>query len=143
MLQLQWNLVIKRSHITKPCYNKVILLVPSLYNPDVIRNLLKQGHFHGPKGLVIMRFHCIQMRAYIVTIGFSFSLRLSWNFMLKIVGNQNPNLTFAYSRLILLDRTTPLDSDKDDLYSDVSSLYFCEYLSLNSLSSQRLFDNLF
>ena len=28
-----WNLVLKRSNITKPCYNKVILLVPILYNP--------------------------------------------------------------------------------------------------------------
>ena len=30
-LQLQWNLVIKRSDITKPSYNKVVLLVPALY----------------------------------------------------------------------------------------------------------------
>ena len=30
-MQIQWNLVIKRSDITKPSYNKVILLVPSLY----------------------------------------------------------------------------------------------------------------
>ena len=29
--QIQWNLVIKRSDITKPSYNKVILLVPALY----------------------------------------------------------------------------------------------------------------
>ena len=28
---IQWNLVIKRSDITKPSYNKVILLVPVLY----------------------------------------------------------------------------------------------------------------
>ena len=28
---IQWNLVIKRSDITKPSYNKVILLVPDLY----------------------------------------------------------------------------------------------------------------
>ena len=28
---VQWNLVIKRSDITKPSYNKVILLVPALY----------------------------------------------------------------------------------------------------------------
>ena len=28
---VQWNLVIKRSDITKPFYNKVILLVPALY----------------------------------------------------------------------------------------------------------------
>ena len=28
---LQWNLVIKRSDITKPSYNKVVLLVPALY----------------------------------------------------------------------------------------------------------------
>ena len=28
---VQWNLVIKRSDITKPSYNKVILLVPPLY----------------------------------------------------------------------------------------------------------------
>ena len=27
---IQWNLVIKRSDITKPSYNKVILLVPAL-----------------------------------------------------------------------------------------------------------------
>ena len=42
---IQWNLVIKRSDITKPSYNKVILLVPALYislffNPDIMRNLL-------------------------------------------------------------------------------------------------------
>ena len=30
MLIIQWNLVIKRSDITKPCYNKVSLLVPAL-----------------------------------------------------------------------------------------------------------------
>ena len=28
---VQWNLVIKRSDITKPSYNKVILVVPALY----------------------------------------------------------------------------------------------------------------
>ena len=28
---VQWNLVIKRSDITKPSNNKVILLVPALY----------------------------------------------------------------------------------------------------------------
>ena len=43
---IQWNLVIKRSDITKPSYNKVILLVPALYNvslyfcPDTMRNLM-------------------------------------------------------------------------------------------------------
>ena len=42
---IQWNLVIKRSDITKPSYNKVILLVPSLYislffYPDIMRNLI-------------------------------------------------------------------------------------------------------
>ena len=31
LLQIQWNLVIKKSDITKPSYNKVILLVPALY----------------------------------------------------------------------------------------------------------------
>ena len=30
-IQIQWNVVIKRSDITKPSYNKVILLVPALY----------------------------------------------------------------------------------------------------------------
>ena len=44
-LTLQWNLVIKRSDITKPSYNKVILLVPALYislffYPDIMRNLI-------------------------------------------------------------------------------------------------------
>ena len=48
----------------KPSSNKVILLVPALYIslfcvPDITRNsLIKQGNFHGPKVLVIMRFHC-------------------------------------------------------------------------------------
>ena len=42
--EVQWNLVIKRSDITKPSYNKVILLVPALYislfvYPDITRNL--------------------------------------------------------------------------------------------------------
>ena len=45
---IQWNLVIKRSDITKPSYNKVILLVPALYIslffypevPDITRNLI-------------------------------------------------------------------------------------------------------
>ena len=42
---VQWNLVIKRSDITKPFYNKVILLVPALYislffYPDIRRNLI-------------------------------------------------------------------------------------------------------
>ena len=30
-LKVQWNLIIKRSDISKPSYNKVILLVPALY----------------------------------------------------------------------------------------------------------------
>ena len=42
---IQWNLVIERSDITKPTYNKVILLVPALYislflYPDIMRNLI-------------------------------------------------------------------------------------------------------
>ena len=42
---VQWNLGIKRSDITKPSYNKVILLVPALYissffYPDIMRNLI-------------------------------------------------------------------------------------------------------
>ena len=66
--QLQWNLVIKRSDITKPSYNKVIFLVPALYiylffYPDMMRNLIKQGNFHGPKDLVITRFHCININS--------------------------------------------------------------------------------
>ena len=45
MFGLQWNLIIKRSDITKPFYNKVILLVPALYislffYPDIMRNLI-------------------------------------------------------------------------------------------------------
>ena len=44
-MYIQWNLVIKRSDITKPSYNKVILLVPALYSslffyPDIMRNLI-------------------------------------------------------------------------------------------------------
>ena len=44
-LVIQWNLVRKRSDITKPFYNKVILLVPPLYislffHPDIMRNLI-------------------------------------------------------------------------------------------------------
>ena len=43
--KVQWNLVIKRSDITKPSYNKVILLVPALsislfFYPDIMRNLI-------------------------------------------------------------------------------------------------------
>ena len=42
---IQWNLIIKRSDITKPFYNKVILLVPALYISlffflDIMRNLI-------------------------------------------------------------------------------------------------------
>ena len=46
LMIIQWNLVIKRSDIiTKPSYNKVILLVPTLYislffYPDIMRNLI-------------------------------------------------------------------------------------------------------
>ena len=45
LLHIQWNLVIKRSDITKPSYNKVILLVSALYSslffyPDIMRNLI-------------------------------------------------------------------------------------------------------
>ena len=45
ILHVQWNLVIKRSDITKPSYNKVILVVPALYislffYPDIMRNLI-------------------------------------------------------------------------------------------------------
>ena len=43
--KVQWNLVIKRSDITKHSYNKVILLVLGLYislffYPDIMRNLI-------------------------------------------------------------------------------------------------------
>ena len=43
--QIQWNLVITRSDITKSSYNEVILLVPALYislffYPDTMRNLI-------------------------------------------------------------------------------------------------------
>ena len=45
LFHVQWNLVMKRSDITKPSYNKVILLVPALYislffypeKPDITR----------------------------------------------------------------------------------------------------------
>ena len=42
---IQWNLVIKRSDIIIPSYNKVILLVPAFYislcfYPDIMRNLI-------------------------------------------------------------------------------------------------------
>ena len=45
LILLQWNLIIKRSGITKPSYNKVILQVPALYislfvYPDIMRNLI-------------------------------------------------------------------------------------------------------
>ena len=52
LLNIQWNLVIKRSDITKPSYNKVILLVPAIYSslsvfyPDM-RNLILQGKEDG------------------------------------------------------------------------------------------------
>ena len=64
-LHVQWNLVITRSDKTKSSYNEVILLVPALYislcfYPDIIRNLIYTGNFHGPKDLVIKRFHCIK-----------------------------------------------------------------------------------
>ena len=44
-IPVQWNFIIKRSDITKPSYNKVILLVPALYislffYPDIMRNLI-------------------------------------------------------------------------------------------------------
>ena len=44
-LPIQWNLIIKRSDITKPSYNMVNFLVPSLYislflEPDITRNLI-------------------------------------------------------------------------------------------------------
>ena len=43
--RIQWNLIIKRLDITKPSYNKVILLVPSslyffVFYPDIMRNLI-------------------------------------------------------------------------------------------------------
>ena len=42
---IQWNLVITRSDITKSSYNEVIMLVPVLYislffYPDIMRNLI-------------------------------------------------------------------------------------------------------
>ena len=45
LVLIQWNLVIKRSDITKPSYNMVIFRVPALYislffNPDIMRNLI-------------------------------------------------------------------------------------------------------
>ena len=42
---IQWNLVLEMSDITKPSYNKVILVVPALYNsffvyPDITGNMI-------------------------------------------------------------------------------------------------------
>ena len=63
---VQWNLVIKRSDITKPSYNKVILLVSALYSSfdfffhsGYNENLIQHNNFNGPKVLVITRSHCI------------------------------------------------------------------------------------
>ena len=44
-MNVQWNLVITRSDITKSSYNEVILLVPALsislfFYPDIMRNLI-------------------------------------------------------------------------------------------------------
>ena len=35
MSVIQWNLIIKRSDITKPSYNRVIFLVPALYTRTI------------------------------------------------------------------------------------------------------------
>ena len=39
-------------YLTKPSDSKVILLIPALYifvfYPDIMRNLIEQGNFHGP-----------------------------------------------------------------------------------------------
>ena len=55
--------MIKSSDITKPFYNKVSLLVLALFiqyfYPDETRHGLQQVNFHGPKVLVIARFHCM------------------------------------------------------------------------------------
>ena len=56
---VQWNLLIRRLDVTKPSYKKVILLLPAHFHPIITRNLIYQANFHGPKVLVIMRFHCI------------------------------------------------------------------------------------
>ena len=60
---IQGNLVKMRLGITKPSYRKVISLVQLFIHicflpwkkPDITEN------FHGPKGLVITRFHCIDL----------------------------------------------------------------------------------
>ena len=61
------NLVIKRSDITNAAissYNKVqfswsqLFIFLCFFHPDIMRNLISQGNFHGPKVLVITRFHC-------------------------------------------------------------------------------------
>ena len=41
-IQLQWNRVIKRSHVTKPSYNKLMLLVPALYTSLFLVTLMKK-----------------------------------------------------------------------------------------------------
>ena len=70
-LNIQWNLVIKRSDITKPSYNKVILLVPSLYisllfYPDIMRNPIKVI-FMVPRTF-LKRFHCIYLTTQVLLI---------------------------------------------------------------------------
>ena len=57
VVHVQWNLVIKRSDITKPSYNKVILLVPAIYislffYPDIMRNCYNKVIFMVPRSLL-------------------------------------------------------------------------------------------
>ena len=89
---VQWNLIIKRSDITKPSYNKVILLVPALYislffYPDM-RYLIKQGNFHGPKDLIITRFHCIISPSTLSNLVASSNKPHSWvKFSMNLLNN--------------------------------------------------------
>ena len=70
-------------YITKPSYNKVMLLVPALYiffvfYPDIMRNLLKRGNFHGPKVLVITRFHWKLSLSWMWIPAWAQLIALSW-----------------------------------------------------------------
>ena len=85
-LTIQWNLV-RQGNFAGP--SSFISL--GFFYPDITRNLILLGNIHGPKVLVIMRFHCS-----LFFIGNAFSID---PMVYQLIGFRLFSSFFAWNRL--------------------------------------------
>ena len=103
---VQWNLVIKRSDITKPSYNKVILLVPALYELTI--NLDKTYYMvFRPHNLnidtsslnITLNDHKIQNVKFTKFLGVTIDEHLSWKYYVNDIACKISRVIGVLNRL--------------------------------------------